>query len=213
MVFGFYFTQTAEPRAKGRLPTPVLPAGTFPAGRAYTTRWNGFDGSIPLLAEAAPAGGFLNVVLDGSVDGVVRSVPLIARYEGNSAQSGYYESLALMVHRLALDSGDLASVLAPAGPRASPPPLEALSVSAGDKRLRRPACWCRPAARRVGARRTEGQDRARRLDRAGSAGSAVDPGRGRLPGVEVLANIVSGLLDSRIRQFPTMRWATNWSFC
>lgn len=66
------------------MPAPVLPAGAFPEGRAYTTRWNGFVGSIPLLAEAAPAGGFLNVVLDGSVDGVVRSVPLIARYEGKA---------------------------------------------------------------------------------------------------------------------------------
>lgn len=226
VALGFYFTQTAEPRAKGRLPAPVLPAGAFPEGRSYTTRWNGFVGSLPLLAEAAPAGGFLNVVLDGSVDGVVRSVPLIARYEGNNARPGYYESLALVVHRLALGDTALAPVLAPAAPGADPPPLEALALSAGEMRLRVPVDGTAsvlvpfrgPGGPRGGSFRHVSASEVIRgalapgelKDKIVLVGSTAPglqdlrstPVGAGFPGVEVHANIVSGLLDSRILAVP-----------
>ena len=226
VALGFYFTQTRVPRTKGALPAPVLPPGTFPEGRDYTTRWNGFVGSIPQLAEAAPAGGFLNVVLDGSVDGVIRAVPLIARYDGENAQPGYYESLALVVYRLAVGDTGLAPAFAPAGPGSAPPPLEALIVSTGDTRLRVPVDASASVLvpfRGVGGPRG-GSFRhvsASEVLRGGlAAGELKDkivlvgstaPGLQDLrstpvgadfPGVEVHANIVSGLLDSRIPAVP-----------
>ncbi|MDM0019959.1 CHASE2 domain-containing protein [Variovorax saccharolyticus] len=226
VALGFYFTRSAEPRAKGRLPAPVLPAGAFPEGRDYTTRWNGFVGSIPVLAEAAPAGGFLNVVLDRDVDGVVRSVPLIARYEGASAEPGYYESLALVVHRLALGYSGLAPLLAPAGHGAGPPPLEALLLSTGADRTRVPVDGS--ASVLVPFRGPGGPlgGSFRHISASEVIDGALAPGelKGKIvlvgstapglqdlrstpvgadfPGVEVHANIISGLLDSRIPAEP-----------
>src|SRR5450830_1129033 len=86
VVLGYYFTRTEEPSVKGQLPAaPLLSPGAFPAGHAYATSWNGFGASLPQLARAAPAAGFLNTLVgagagDGD-DGVIRAVPLIARYE------------------------------------------------------------------------------------------------------------------------------------
>ena len=226
VALGFYFTQTLVPRTKGELPAPVLPAGAFPEGRDYTTRWNGFVGSIPPLAQAAPVGGFLNVVLDGGVDGVIRAVPLIARYDGDSAQPGYYESLALAVYRLAVGHVGLAPVFAPVGPGGGPPPLEALMLSTGDARLRVPVDASASVLvpfRGLGGPRG-GSFRhvsASEIIRGGLApGELKDkivlvgstaPGLQDLrstpvgadfPGVEVHANIISGLLDSRLPAVP-----------
>ncbi|MGO4392608.1 CHASE2 domain-containing protein [Variovorax sp. M-6] len=226
VALGFYFTRTAEPRAKGQLPAPVLPAGAFPEGSEHTTRWNGFVGSIELLAEAAPAGGFLNVVLDRDVDGVVRSVPLIARYEGDDAQPGYYESLALVVHRLAAGVVGLVPVLAPTGSAGGPPPLEALMLSTGTAQLRVPVD--RTASVLVPFRGPGGPRGGsfRHVSAAEVIRGALAPGELKdkivlvgstapgltdlrstpvgadFPGVEVHANIVSGLLDSRIPAVP-----------
>lgn len=226
VALGFYFTQTLEPRAKGVLPAPILPPGAFPEGRQYTTRWNGFVGSIPQLAAAAPSGGFLNVVLDRDVDGVVRSVPLIARYEGHGAQAGYYESLALNVHRLMVGYTGVAPVLAPAGPGGEPPPLEALMLSKGAERLRIPVDGTAsvlvpfrgPGGPRGGSFRHVSASAV--IGGALAAGELKDkivlvgstaPGLQDLrstpvgadfPGVEVHANIVSGLLDSKLPAVP-----------
>ena len=96
---GYYFSLTPQAHAKGRLPVPLLPPDAFPTGRHYATHWNGFAGSIAPLAEAAPAGGFINVLIESVGDGVVRAAPLMARYEGAAAEPGYYGSLALAVYR------------------------------------------------------------------------------------------------------------------
>jgi len=230
VALGFYLTRTAEPRAKGVLPAPVLPADAFPPGRDYTTQWNGFVGSIAPLAEAAPVGGFLNVVLDRDVDGVVRSVPLIARYDGGEhAAAGYYESLALAVFRLALGDGDgtVQPMLAPTvGAAGRPAPMEALAVSAGASRLRIPvdesASVLVPfrgagGPRGGSFRHISASDVIRgalatgelkdKIVLVGSTAPGLQdlrstPVGADFPGVEVHANIVSGLLDSRVLAVP-----------
>lgn len=56
------------------------------------TQWNGFGANIGPLAQAAPLAGFFNSLT--YPDGVVRRLPLVARYSDN-----YYESLALAMFR------------------------------------------------------------------------------------------------------------------
>jgi CHASE2 domain-containing sensor protein len=126
VALGYYFTRTVTPSAKGLLPaTPLLPSDAFPAGGLYGTSWNGFGASLPALAKAAPAAGFLNTLVGANGDGVIRSVPLIARYEGDKAQSGYYESLGLAVYRLANGSPPVRPAFAPGG---EVPRLESLRL-------------------------------------------------------------------------------------
>ncbi|MDM0106013.1 adenylate/guanylate cyclase domain-containing protein [Variovorax sp. J22R24] len=226
VALGFYFTQTAEPRAKGVLPSPLLLPGAFPEGRSYATRWNGFVGSIPQLERAAPAAGFLNVLLDAERDGIVRSVPLIAQYTGTNAQPGYYESLGLVVYRLAVGADAIVPVFAPAGANTGPPPLAALLLKAGTRSLRIPVDGTAsmlvpfrgPGGARGGSfRHISAIDVIRgalppgelkdKVVLVGSTAPGLEdlrsaPVGAAYPGVEVHANIVSGLLDGRIPAVP-----------
>ncbi|OUM03788.1 CHASE2 domain-containing protein [Variovorax sp. JS1663] len=227
VALGYYFTQTDEPRAKGVLPKPVLPLQALPAGHDLATRWNGFGANIPQLAAAAPEAGFFNVVLAPSEDGVVRSVPLIARYEGGAAQPGYYESLALVAHRLIEGAApSLVPVLAPAGSQGDPGVLEALVLGGTNTSLRvrvdpsgsMPVPFRGPGGPLGGSFRYVSAGRV--LDGALGPGElrgkvvligATAPGLQDLratpvgavfPGVEVHANIISGLLDRRLLAMP-----------
>ena len=92
VVMGYYFTSDAQGRLTGQLPAPVMGREAL-AGRAIrSTQWTGHGANIALLAQAAPSAGFFNAVPGG--DGVVRSLPLLAEFQG-----AYYESLALAMFR------------------------------------------------------------------------------------------------------------------
>ncbi|MET3493833.1 CHASE2 domain-containing protein [Variovorax boronicumulans] len=225
VALGYYFTRTSTPSAKGQLPAaPLLQTGAFPAapaGAGYATGWNGFGASLPALAQAAPAAGFLNTLVGeaNSGDGVIRSVPLVARYEGDQALPGYYESLGLAVYRLA---------------NGSPPVLPAFAASGGSLRFES----LMVGGLRVPVDQAAGMQVPFRGPGGANGGSfryvaAADVLDGRLapgelkdkivlvgatapglqdlratpvgaafPGVEVHANIVSALLDRRLLAVP-----------
>jgi adenylate cyclase len=226
VALGFYFTRSKEPQSRGRLPTPVLLPDSFPQSREYATRWNGFVGSIPPLAQGAPVAGFLNVLLDADPDGVVRSVPLIARYTGRVAQPGYYESLALAVFRMATDSRALVPVFAPGSAPGGAPPMESLALANDAGQLRVPLDGTAsilvpyrgpggaaggsfrhiPAADVIHGALAPGELKGRIVLVGSSAPGLEDlrstPAGAAFPGVEVHANIISGLLDGRLYGVP-----------
>lgn len=220
VALGYYFTRTPVPSAKGRLPSaPLLPPDTFPEGASYATVWSGFGASLPMLAEAAPVAGFLNTLIGETGDGVIRSVPLIARYEGEHANPGYYESLALAVYRLANGSPPVRPLLAPGGAMQR---LDSLALG----RLRIPvdqnASMQVPfrgpggadggsfryvaAADVVEGRLAPGELKDKIVLMGATAPGLQDlratPVGAAFPGVEVHANIVSGLLDQRLFAVP-----------
>lgn len=92
VVMGYYFTSDQGGRTNGELPTPVMGVHDLPNRQESITRWTGFGSNILTLARAAPAAGFFNSITDP--DGVVRALPLVARYAEN-----YYESLSLAMFR------------------------------------------------------------------------------------------------------------------
>jgi len=91
-VLGYYFTSDRDGHVSGKLPAPVMEGVPLPANFTGFTRWNGFGANIPEIAAAAPAAGFFNSVTDQ--DGVTRSLPLIADYDGHR-----YEALSLAMFR------------------------------------------------------------------------------------------------------------------
>src|SRR5574343_19840 len=95
VVLGYYFTSDRDGGARGQLPPPVVNRQQLMGQALRATAWNGHGSNIPSLAQAAPVAGFFNAMSD--VDGVVRSLPLLAQYRGQ-----YYESLALAVFRTLL---------------------------------------------------------------------------------------------------------------
>lgn len=92
VVLGYYFTSDRYAHRSGILPEPVLTRADLGGQGFHTTQWNGYGSNIPVLAAGAPHAGFLNAIVD--VDGVERSLPLLAEFEGN-----YHESLALAMLR------------------------------------------------------------------------------------------------------------------
>ncbi len=220
VALGYYFTHTEVPSAKGRLPAaPLLPVDAFPAGGSYAARWNGFGASLPALAQAAPTAGFLNTLVGAQGDGVIRSVPLVARYDGDKAQPGYYESLGLAVYRLANGLPPVRPVFAPGG---AVPRLESLRLGP----LRVPVDQTAsmevpfrgpggadggsfryiPAADVLDGRLGPGELKGKIVLVGATAPGLQDlratPVEAAFPGVEVHANIVSGLLDHRLLSVP-----------
>jgi adenylate cyclase len=220
VALGYYFTQAETPRARGALPaTPLWPADALPTKEGYTTHWNGFGASLPVLAQAAPSGGFLNTLVGESDDGVIRSVPLIARYDGDQARPGYYESLALAVYRLANGSPPVVPALVPDSPVAQ---LESLRIGElrvpVDRNASVQVPFRGPGGSRGGSFRyvaaadvLEGRLAPEELkDKIVLVGATAPglqdlratPAAPSFAGVEVHANIVSALLDDRLLAVP-----------
>ncbi len=95
VVLGYYLTSDRDGRTKGVLPVPALPAERLRGLPLRATSWGGYGSNIEELAKAVPVAGFFNSITDD--DGVVRSLPLLAEYQGK-----YYESLALAMYRTAM---------------------------------------------------------------------------------------------------------------
>jgi adenylate cyclase len=220
VALGYYFTRTEKPSTMGALPAaPLLEADAFPPGIGYATGWNGFGASLPVLAAAAPASGFLNTLHHSADDGVIRSVPLIARYESGHGPPRYYESFGLSVYRLA---------------NGSPAVLPAFADAAGESRLhslivgglRIPVDEAArmqvpyrgpggeqggsfryvPAADVLEGRLAPGELKGRIVLVGATAPGLQDlratPVSSAFPGVEVHANLVSAMLDRRLLSVP-----------
>ena len=93
VVLGYYMTNDKEARTSGVLPAPVMQKESLRGRPVKITSWNSYGSNLEQLAKAAPMAGFFNSIVDG--DGVVRSVPLIAEH-GNL----YYEALSLAMFRM-----------------------------------------------------------------------------------------------------------------
>lgn len=220
VALGYYFTRTEKPGAKGQLPAAaLLPPEAFPPGHGYATEWNGFGANLPVLAAAAPASGFLNTLVTSSDDGVIRTVPLIARYEGDKGQPGYYESLGLAVYRLANGSPPVLPAFAPGS---AVPRLQSLIVGGlrlpvdGTASMQVPfrgpggadggSFRYVPAGDVLEGRLAPGELRDRIVLVGATAPGLQDlratPVGAAFPGVEVHANVVSAMLDRRLLAVP-----------
>ncbi|KJA12290.1 guanylate cyclase [Acidovorax temperans] len=91
-VLGYYFTSDRQGHTQGTLPLPVVTGAQLRGRPLAATTWNGYGANLSELNQAAAQAGFFNTISDS--DGVVRSLPLLAEYQGQ-----YYESLALAMFR------------------------------------------------------------------------------------------------------------------
>ena len=80
IVLGYYFTSDGDGRTAGVLPTPVLSKSDLRDRTVEAYSWSGYGANIDILAKAAPLAGHFNTTPD--IDGVVRSLPLLAEYKG-----------------------------------------------------------------------------------------------------------------------------------
>jgi adenylate cyclase len=95
VVLGFYLSSKERGTSSGALPEPTLPPGTF-AGRGIAfTSWDNFGGNLPEFQKNAAGGGHFNPLVD--FDGISRRVPMLAEHAG-----AYYEALSLAMVRALL---------------------------------------------------------------------------------------------------------------
>ena len=219
-VLGFYLTSDRGGHRAGVLPTPVFDAAALRGRPIAFTRWDGHAANLPGIAGAVPLAGFFNSMPDA--DGVVRSVPLIAEHAGR-----HYEALALAMFRHStgmptVEPGFPAEAWLPRDYNG----LESIVLSQGAQRL------AIPVDARVGVRipfrgaggprggsfeylsagdllsgRTPAGHVAGKLVLVGSTAPGLfdlrpTPVSEVFPGVEVHANLLSGLLDGRLPVQP-----------
>lgn len=214
VVLGYYLTNQKDQRASGMLPEPTFPSGSFKGHSVEFTTWNGYGANLPELQQAAASAGHFNPLVD--FDGRVRRVPMLVEYDG-----AYYESLSLAMVRTLLGQTKLLPGFAEAktGGYAG---LEWLELDAAGGRLKIPVDS--DVATFVPYRGGQGSFRYisitdvlhERVDPAqlkdkiilvgttapGLLDMRATPVAEVYPGVEVHANMISGILDQNLKERP-----------
>lgn len=213
VVLGYYFSgndgSAARPNA-GVLPAPVLSAGEVPEGSHDAPAWTGFGANLASLADAAGVAGHINYVPDE--DGISRRVPLLARHA-----EGYYEALSLAAVRELLGAPPVATVSGHA--RAGYARIEqvqvgdALAIPVNDSLSAlvpfhgSAGSYTYVSATDVIAGQVPDAVLADKIVLVGATAPGLadlraTPVSAVLPGVEVHANLISGMLDGSIRSEP-----------
>ena len=223
-VLGYYLTSDRDAHTTGVLPAPVFDAAALRGRPVALTRWDGYAAPLPILARAAPSAGFFNAVPDA--DGLVRSVPLLAEHGGR-----YFAPLVLAMFRVYTgapevlpgfateraawhDHDALASVVLRQADHEVVIPVDELG------RVRIPfrgeggphggSFRYVPAADLLAGRVPAGELAGKLVIVGTTAPGLYDqrstPVAAVYPGVEVHANLLSGLLDGRVPAQPA--WAS-----
>jgi adenylate cyclase len=228
VVMGYYMTSDRDGRTNGALPSPVMQKDALLGRPIKFTSWSGFGSNIEPLAKAAPMAGFFNSITD--TDGVVRSIPLVAEY-----QSRYYESLSLAIFRvltglpkvepgfpqerfLSRNYQGLESILLKQDGKSLAIPVDDRvatlvpyrgpgNVAGGSFKYISAADVL---AKRVSAGALNGKIVLIGTTAPGLLDLRVTPVGETYPGVEVHANVISGLLDGRI--FVKPDYAVGYEF-
>ena len=216
VVLGYYFSNEERAARVNAIPDPVLPRGAFAGRNVRITTWSGYTGNLAPYQKSAAGAGHFNPVIDD--DGVTRRVPLLVEFDG-----AYYEALSLAVVRTFLarhDNGRLPMVEAgyPQGSASAEAAPEWLKVGP----LRVPVDdWAAALIPYRGNRHSFPyipladvvKDR---VDPAALKGKIVLVGASAhglydlrstpvgsvFPGVEIHANLVSGMLGGTIKEKP-----------
>lgn len=92
VVLGYFFSHGSAFRSGGALPDAVFKETDLDGHSLMAPEWSAFGTNLSLFSRAAPRAGHTNSFTDP--DGVVRSLPLVARYG-----DAFYESLSLAMFR------------------------------------------------------------------------------------------------------------------
>ena len=97
VVLGYYLSSEDNAEKSGELPPPVFPKDHFKGRTIEWFPWYGYGANLKQFQKSALSAGTFNPVLEQ--DGVVRRVPMLLDYNG-----AYYESLSLAMFRAMLGS-------------------------------------------------------------------------------------------------------------
>ena len=209
VVLGYYFNSEERAVRVNALPKPLLPKGSFAGSNAEFHEWKGYTGNLPAYVANVPAAGHINPFLDG--DGVLRRVPLIVEYQGE-----YYEALSLAIFRTLLTKSLGAMPIVQPGFKDRQ--LESLKVGPFEipvddnaaalipYRNGKPSFQYVPLVDVLKDRIAPGSLKDK-IVLVGATASALEdlrstPVSNVLPGVEVHANMIAGMLDQEFKRRP-----------
>jgi|CXWL01.1.fsa_nt_gi adenylate cyclase len=220
VVLGYYVTSDREGRTSGSLPAPVMAQNVLQGRPTVFTSFNGYGANIESLARAAPVAGFFNTIAE--VDGVVRTIPLVAEVKDQ-----FHESLSLAMFRrlagsptvtaefsreryLSRNAHGLENILLNQGDRVHAIPVDKrgaiLIPYRGPGGVNGGSFRYVSAADVVARRIPEGSLKGKTVLLGTTAPGLLDlrttPVGQAYPGVEANANVLSGLLDNRVFVAP-----------
>jgi len=98
VVLGYYFTERrgqADRFVSGQLPPPALSSTEIPQHNRQILEMHGYGANLGILQSSAASGGYFNSLTDP--DGICRRIPMLLKYDGQ-----YFESFSLAVTRTLL---------------------------------------------------------------------------------------------------------------
>lgn len=207
VVLGYYFTP--YPETAGGLPRPVFAPGALAGWDARFISALGYGANLPALQANAAGGGFFNMLAD--FDGVTRRMHLLQKYRGS-----YYEALSLATLRAGLGSTLDYRVITDAGWSRRHERLELVAdglrvpldqQGAAYVPYRAYPGYRYISAAEVLARRVPEAELENTIVLVGATAPGlldlrVTPVAKSYPGVEIHANLISGILDDTIRYTP-----------
>ncbi|MBI2992546.1 MAG: adenylate/guanylate cyclase domain-containing protein [Gammaproteobacteria bacterium] len=212
VILGYYFTVGGAKEAAvqaGALPPPVFPEGTFEGWDFFPLEAKGYGANLPQLTANAFGNGHFTMLPDE--DGIVRRVPMLIQY-----QDAYYEALSLAMLRYLFVVDELkAEFIESAGDYRTPERIAVGPVQIPiDERSQvlvpyrgRQGSFPYVSATDVLNRRAASETLRDTIVIVGTSAQGLadlrsTPVQNALPGVEVHANILSGVLDQRLIKRP-----------
>jgi adenylate cyclase len=203
-VLGFYFNFAANPEIVGQLPAPSIPCAALKAAGVTPMRATGYNANLPRLQEKASAAAFFNSWPD--FDGVNRRMPLLMEHDGQC-----FGSLALVTTQAAMGAA-APKVLPARGLRPPALDLDGLIIPlAADATAvvpyRSMGAFQYISAADVIQDRAPAANLEGRIVLIGSTAPGimdlrVTPISKVFPGVEIHANMISGILDGKVKWTP-----------
>ena len=207
VILGYYLSN--EGSTVGALPAPAIAPQIMQGRDVAVTHWRDHGGNLASFQNAAAGAGHFNPIIDP--DGSVRRVPLLAFHQGN-----YYDSFSLAMARAYLHGAKIT-------PQFDGTVLESLRLTQDAKFLgnipvdENIAAWVPYRGReksfvyfsaadvlagRVPAQQLDGKMIILGTSAPGLRDLRSTPVGEVFPGMEVHANLVTGILDHRIKQRP-----------
>ena len=222
VILGYSFLLSGDKDQKGVLPPDVLTTAQIPLTVAEPLMRQGFTGNLTLLQSNATDGGHINPIIDS--DGIIRRIPMLVMHDGK-----YYESLGLASARALLGSLPIKTLDADGKEFTNAPnyfgAIESLDVGGAilpvDSQIASFIPYRGPYKsfeyisasdvlnKSVAKEKLEGKIVLIGTTAPGLLDLRATPVGNAYPGVEIHANIITGILDGTIKQAPLWTNAAN----
>ena len=210
VVLGYYFQTSGDTHHVGQLPPAALTADTFEQNINFTQA-SGFGANLSILQKSALDAGHFNPNPDE--DGITRKVSMLIKYKGQ-----FYNSLSLAVARAYLKNAPMGFHFATSGISNGYSAIESLQLAdkhipvddevaalipyRGVQNSFQYVSATDVLNHKVLASRLKNKIVLIGTTAAGLLDLRATPVQGIYPGVEIHANIISGILDNSIKQRP-----------